>query len=63
MAENGGAQILRGPGFSVTDREIIYAGGTLAIAETGAPLLEHASTRTTVLPTLLTIALLFSPSV
>ncbi len=59
MAESGEAQILKGPDFSVTDREIAFVGGTLVIANTSAPQVDNTTTRTTVLPTLLTIALLF----
>jgi hypothetical protein len=59
VAESGETQILRGPDFPVTDSEIRYADGALAINETSAPQVDNATTRTTVLPTLLTIAVLF----
>lgn len=57
MAAGGGeTQILTGPGLTVTDREITFAGGALSVAETRAPQLENVIEKTTVLPTLLTIA-------
>lgn len=59
MSEAGETQILRGPDFSVSDREIKYASGAIPTANAAAPLLENATTRTTVIPTLLTIAALF----
>lgn len=59
MAEAGETQILTGPGLTVTDREISYAGGAIAVAQASAPQLEHATEKTSVLPTLLTIAATF----
>lgn len=56
MAETGETQILTGADFSVTDREIRFADGTVATNDAGAPQLENTTTRTSVLPTLLTIA-------
>jgi hypothetical protein len=49
-------QILTGPGLTVTDREIRFADGIIAVPEAGAPRLERATTRASVLPTLLAIA-------
>ena len=59
MAEDGETQILRGVDFSVTDREIKFANGAVAAIDATAPQLENITTRTTVLPTLLTIAAAF----
>ena len=59
MADNGETQILKGADFSVSDREISYPDGAIAIADISAPQVDNATTRTTVLPTLLTIAVLF----
>ena len=56
MAEGGETQILKGANFSVTTREIKFAGGSIAITRADAPQIENATTKTTVLPTLLTIA-------
>lgn len=59
MAEDGETQILKGADFTVTTREIRFAGGAIPIADANAPQLENATTKTTVLPTLLTIAAAF----
>lgn len=56
MAEGGETQILKGADFSVTDREIKFASGAIAITQAAAPQIENAAKKTTVLPTLLTIA-------
>ncbi|MEQ1817878.1 MAG: hypothetical protein ABL871_04645 [Terricaulis sp.] len=59
MAEGGETQILKGSDFSVTDREIKFAGGAVATNDAAAAQLDNATTKTTVLPTLLTIAAAF----
>jgi len=59
VVEDGETQIAKGPDFSVTDREISFAGGAVAIAAASAPRLDNTSTKTTVLPTLLTMAAIF----
>lgn len=59
MAEDGETQILKGADFSVSDRAITFANGTLATRDVTDPQLENATTRTTVLPTLLIIAATF----
>ncbi|MBX3428496.1 MAG: hypothetical protein KF779_02815 [Hyphomonadaceae bacterium] len=56
MAENGETQIAKGRDFAVSDREITFAGGAIAIDGASAPRLDNTSTKTTVLPTLLTVA-------
>ena len=57
--EGGEAQILRGPDFSVSGREIKYTGGAIAFADATAPQLENAATKVTVLRTLLPTAAAF----
>jgi hypothetical protein len=59
VAEDGETQILKGADLTVTTREIKFANGAVAIADANAPQLENATTQTTVLPTLLTIAAAF----
>ena len=59
MAEDGETQIAKGPDFAVSDREITFAGGAVAIDGASAPRLDNTSTKTTVLPTLLTMAAIF----
>lgn len=56
MAEGGETQILKGADFTVTDREIKFAGGAIATTQAASPQIENATTKSTVLPTLLTIA-------
>lgn len=59
MAEAGETQILKRADFSVTDREIKFAGGAIATSDGAGPQLENTTTQATVLPTLLTIAAVF----
>jgi hypothetical protein len=59
VAEAGETQILTGPLLTVTDREVRYASGAIAVAQMGAPQLESVIQKTSVLTTLLTIAATF----
>ena len=59
MAEGGETRILKGADFSVTDREIKFADGAVASSGATAPQLANTPTKTTALPTLLTVAAAF----
>jgi len=59
VTDGAETQILKGPGLTVSDRNITYAGGAIPVRETREPKVEFAAVKQTVMPTLLTIAGLF----